>query len=32
MFLFCKDMQEDFGYMRDGVQNGVITKSGFNEP
>ena len=26
MFLFSNDMEEDFGYMKDGVENGVITE------
>jgi len=26
MFLFTKNMEEDFGYMRKGIENGVITQ------
>jgi len=31
MFLFCKDMQEDFNYMKAGVREGVITKERLDE-
>ena len=31
MFLFCKNTEEDFGYMLDGYKDGVITDERLNE-
>ena len=31
MFLFCRNTQEDYGYMLDGVRNGIITQQRLDE-
>ncbi|MDR2654741.1 MAG: glycoside hydrolase family 3 protein [Oscillospiraceae bacterium] len=31
MFLFTKNLEEDFGYMRDGIKEGIITRERLDE-
>lgn len=31
MFLFCRSLEEDFGYMKQGIEDGIITEERLNE-